>query len=184
MDKPTENNGGASNFTSSEPSTWPAPLVAPPATLTDFDFLVGAWRVKHHRLVGRLVGSTTWEDFEGECRLWPIIGGHGNVDDNVLHAPKGTYRAATLRLFDAERRTWSIYWLDSRALGIDTPMVGGFDGDRGFFYADEIQEGQAITCRFLWFVDDADHCRWEQAFTTDGGSTWETNWQMWLERTA
>jgi hypothetical protein len=33
-------------------------------------------------------------------------------------------------------------------------------------------------------VLDADHCRWEQAFTEDRGLTWEINWTTEFERSA
>jgi hypothetical protein len=32
--------------------------------------------------------------------------------------------------------------------------------------------------RFIWTVTSRDACRWEQAFSVDGGRTWETNWIM------
>jgi hypothetical protein len=157
-------------------------IVAPPASLGDFDFFVGAWRARHHRLVGRLVGSTEWQDFDGSCVMRKILGGNGNLDENVLHIPSGTYEAVTLRLFDPARRVWSIYWIDGRAAALDTPMVGGFADGRGLFYADEQIDGRAVLIRFLWFSDNADQCRWEQAFSTDRGRNWETNWTMRFDR--
>ncbi len=156
---------------------------APPGSATDFDFFAGFWRTSHHRMVGRLVGSTTWEDFDGTCVVTPLMAGHANVDDNVINLPAGPYRAATIRLFNAERRAWSIYWVDGRSIGMDpTPMVGGFEDGRGFFYADEEIGGQMVRVRFLWTVHDADHCQWEQAFSIDGGFDWETNWITRFER--
>jgi hypothetical protein len=153
---------------------------APPGSAEDFDFLVGRWKVHHRRLVGRLVGSTTWEEFEGECEMWKTLGGHGNVDDNVLHLPAGSYRAMTVRVFDPEARAWSIFWIDSRypPSEIEKPVVGGFDGNRGLFYSDDELEGRPVRTRFVWYVDDRDTCRWEQALSVDGGRTWETNWYM------
>jgi hypothetical protein len=32
--------------------------------------------------------------------------------------------------------------------------------------------------RFLWTRTDTESPRWEQAFSDDGGRTWETNWEM------
>ena len=152
----------------------PVPL----GSLGDFDFFVGTWRVAHRRLVGRLVGSTTWEEFEGESTMRKILGGTGNIDENVIRLPKGTYEAVTLRLFNPDTRLWSIYWIDGRMLTIDSPMVGGFEGRHGLFYGDDMHQGQPVRVRFRWFDDAPDRCRWEQAFSIDGGQSWETNWYM------
>jgi hypothetical protein len=159
---------------------------APTGDVDDFDFLVGRWNVRHRRLVGRLVGSTTWEDFDGDCVMRKLLGGQANVDDNVLRAPAGTYRAMTIRVFDPSARQWSIYWIDSRypPERIEDPVVGGFAGDRGLFFADGDWEGRLVRTRFLWQVDGPDSCRWEQAASIDGGLIWETNWYMDFERAA
>jgi len=74
----------------------------------DFDFFFGSWRVSHHKLKQRLAGCTDWEEFEGTCATQPLLDGLGNIDDNVLDAPNGTYRAVTLRAFDSRSHTWSI----------------------------------------------------------------------------
>ncbi len=154
----------------------------PVGSVGDFDFFVGTWRVSHRRLVGRLVGSTHWEEFEGESTMRKILGGTGNLDENVIRAPKGIYQAVTLRLFDPATRLWSIYWVDGRFQKIDTPMVGGFEGPFGLFYGDDVHEGQKVRVRFRWFSDAPDRCRWEQAFSVDGGESWEINWHMSNQR--
>ena len=51
----------------------------------DFDFEFGRWNVKHRRLTDRLVNSADWEIFDGTAEATPILGGNGNVEDNVLH---------------------------------------------------------------------------------------------------
>jgi hypothetical protein len=33
-------------------------------------------------------------------------------------------------------------------------------------------------------VETPDSCRWEQAYSADGGKTWETNWIMEFTRQA
>ena len=148
---------------------------------TDFDFFHGAWSVQHCRLARRLAGCNDWQRFGGQCTVVPLLGGQGNVDDNLIDLPGGAYRAATLRAFDPATRQWSIWWLDGRApaqLGV--PMVGGFDGHRGVFHADELFEGRPIRVRFVWTAGTTP--RWEQAFSQDGGASWETNWTMDFSR--
>ena len=146
---------------------------------TDFDFFLGNWRVMHRRLTERLVGCNEWVEFTGTCMTQPILGGFGNIDDNVLELPSGMYRAATLRSFDAKTETWSIWWLDGRnPNSLDPPVVGRFQDSIGTFYAEDTLDGRPIRVRFQWTSPERDAPRWEQAFSPDAGQTWETTWIM------
>jgi len=151
---------------------------------TDFDFFIGDWRVRHRRLKERLAGCDDWIEFDGACHVRRLLGGAGNCDDNLLAMPGGTYRAVTLRSFDAVTRQWSIWWLDGRfPHRLDPPMIGGFDAGTGVFFADDMFNGMPIRVRFLWHACAGDAPHWEQAFSADGGETWETNWTMAFART-
>lgn len=156
-------------------------MTTPPlrSAATDFDFIVGEWTVKHRRLNARLCGCTEWTEFTGLNSTKKILGGFGNVEDNLLRFPQGDVRAAAFRSFDAQSRQWAIWWLDGRTPHvIDVPMVGGFRRGVGTFYADEAVDGRPIRVRFLWSDITTTSCRWQQAFSPDGGKTWETNWIM------
>lgn len=150
---------------------------------SDFAFAVGHWHVAHRRLRERLVGCTEWVEFDGEMSTQPVLGGFGNVEDNLLHLPEGPYRAIALRSFDPRSRQWAIWWLDARAPHqLDVPVVGTFQDGVGTFYADDRLDGVPIRIRFTWFTSDPQNPRWEQAFSADGGTTWETNWTMDFRR--
>ena len=145
----------------------------------DFDFLIGSWAVHNRRLKERLKGCTEWEEFPATCRARSILGGLGNMDEFVLEPTSGRVDAVTVRLYSPAAREWSIYWAASTGSGrMDVPMVGGFSGSRGEFYSQEVFEGRHIFTRFVWPVQGPDACRWEQAYSPDGGRTWETNWIM------
>lgn len=152
----------------------------------DFDFLLGRWRVTHHRLRERLVGDDRWDTFGGRSTLRPLLGGLGNVDDCEIDLPSGPYRAVTLRSFDPTTGLWAIWWLDGRhPHRLDTPMRGRFEADGvGRFHADEQIDGRPVRVRFLWSHVTPHACRWEQAFSTDGGAHWEVNWVMAFDREA
>jgi len=152
--------------------------------LRDFDFLVGRWRVHHRRLKERLAGNHEWIEFEGTSDVLKVMGGCGLVDDNTLEFPAGPYRAAGLRSYDRKSGLWSIWWLDGRSpLGpLDPPVRGVFHDGVGTFYADETFNDRPIRVRFEWSKIAQDTCHWEQAFSTDGGETWETNWVMDFKR--
>ena len=155
------------------------PTVEPGSAVHDFDFYWGKWRVHHRRLKERLAGSDAWQEFEGTSEAWPLLGGAGNVDDNVLELPAGTYRAISLRSYDPKTEQWSIWWLDGRYPGqLDPPVVGGFKDGIGTFQCDDTFNGKPIIVRFIWSNITPTSTRWEQSFSPDGGQTWEVNWIM------
>jgi hypothetical protein len=167
----------------SNPATPMPTSEAPPAGRADFDFLFGDWWVHNRRLKARLQDSTEWEEFPSLCRARPILGGLGNLDEFTIEAPSGRVEAVTVRLYSPKSQEWSIYWAASSGGGrFDVPMVGRFDGARGEFYSQEVFEGRHIFNRFIWTVVSSEACRWEQAFSVDGGRTWETNWIMEFTR--
>jgi hypothetical protein len=63
-------------------------------------------------------------------------------------------------------------------------VIGRFheSGD-GEFQGEDAQEGTPVLCRFLWSGITVKSARWEQAFSVDGGRSWETNWTMAFRRT-
>lgn len=148
----------------------------------DFDFLAGRWTVAHRRLQRRLEGCEQWDDFAGTCELRPILDGQGNLDENVIELPGGTYRAATLRVFDPVEARWSIWWIDARRGQVEPPVRGTFTGGVGTFYGEDRWDGRAVLVRFLWTDMRQDSACWAQAFSADGGQTWETNWTMQFTR--
>jgi hypothetical protein len=152
--------------------------------LHDFDFLVGHWQVHHRKLKQRLANNHDWVEFEGTLFSQPLMGGYANVDDDVFEVPGGTYRGVAPRSFDAKSGQWSIWWLDSRTptAPLDPPVRGSFQNGVGTFYADDTFNGKAIRIRFIWSRITATSCHWEQAFSPDGGKTWETNWEQDLKR--
>ncbi|WP_204307975.1 hypothetical protein, partial [Klebsiella pneumoniae] len=65
---------------------------------------------------------------------------------------------------------------------LDVPVRGAFEDGIGRFYADDQLDGRPIRVRFTWFIGSDGHPRWEQAFSPDGGVSWETNWSMEFRR--
>ena len=106
------------------------------------------------------------------------MGGWGNIDDNVLNKPSGAYRAVTIRAYDPKTARWAIWWLDGRDPfgNLDPPVIGHFEKGVGTFYADDTFKGKPVRVRFIWSHITATSIRREQAFSADGGKTWETNW--------
>jgi hypothetical protein len=151
---------------------------APMSGSKEFDFLLGRWRVAHSKLRLRLKGSRDWYAFPGMLHVRTILGGLGDIDENLLEDPAGSYSASSLRLFDPKSGEWSVYWIDGRTGGIDKPVVGSFNGRTGRFYNDDAYEGRPVRVRFTYEDLAPGRARWAQAFSPDAGRTWETNWTM------
>lgn len=145
----------------------------------DFDFQIGRYRVHNQRLARRLEGCTEWQEFEATADAHLLLGGLGNTDFfHCREFPTGPLEGMTLRIFDPRTRLWSIYWADDRTCQLQPPVVGRFENGRGEFYGDDMFAGRPIRVRYIWSDITPCTARWEQAFSTDQGKTWETNWRM------
>jgi len=157
-----------------ETPSLPGYSIARTGDVHDFDYFAGAWTTAQRRLKARGVGSTEWEEFPGTLCMTPYLAGAATVDE--IYFPSKKTAGLTLRVFDLKKRQWSIYWVNSAIGKLDpVPVVGGFSGDRGEFYAEDHEDGRAIKVRYLWNKVDREHARWEQAYSYDD-RTWETNW--------
>lgn len=186
-------DGGASwemnweNFFTRTAAT-PAPL--PPRSDTerapdDWAFLAGRWTVRHRKLRKRLAGSRDWDLFGGTFVNWPTLGGSGNAGDNLMEAPSGTFRGIGFRAWDPAAHEWLSWWLDGRDPGrIGAPLRGRFVDGIGTYLSDDEHEGKPVKARVTWSRITRSTARWEQAFSADGGATWEVNWTSDFTRVA
>jgi hypothetical protein len=149
----------------------------------DFDFLIGDWKAHVRRLPDRLVGSNVWVEYDGISNHKKLLDSNANFEEFEVRGAAGHLKAQTLRLYNPESRQWSIYLvdLDKGTLGLP-PVVGGFTGNRGEFYDQEVWKGRAILVRYMWLNISPKSARMEQAFSDDGGKTWEVNWICELSR--
>jgi len=140
-----------------------------------FDFLVGTWDTTQRKMVKPLSGSDEWETSAGTLRSFRMFDGAANVDE--LDLPELGFKGITLRLLNPVTQEWSIYWVNSRNGELALPpVVGRFVDGVGDFFSEEDWHGQAIRVRYRWSDITGTSARWAQAFSTDGGETWETNW--------
>lgn len=150
----------------------------------DFDFDHGLWRTRSSRLRNPLTGSGEWTALEGTTRVIPLQGGRANLADFTADGPAGRIQLISLRLFNPETRQWSLNF-STRGSGVwSVPMVGEFRDGRGVFFDQEEYRGRMILVRFTFINISATEARSEQAFSDDGGRTWETNWINRYERIA
>lgn len=142
----------------------------------DFDFEFGSWRAKLKRLVDPLSGSEEWVEYEGTSVVRRVWDGEANLGELDVEGPAGRIRGLTLRLYDPQARQWYIRWANARDGAVGEPMIGGFEGNRGVFYNQELFSGRAILVRFVFSDISESAFEFEQAFSDDGGKSWEPNW--------
>ncbi|WP_201373158.1 hypothetical protein [Ktedonobacter robiniae] len=90
------------------------------------------------------------------------------------------FEGMTIRAFDQETQQWSIVWLDNRNSPDFRPLLGHFEQGVGLFYQviESPLDGKPVHSRFIWDQITEESARWQQAFSFDGGQTWDTNWIM------
>lgn len=142
----------------------------------DFDFEFGSWKVHLSRRQRPLTGSDTWVEYEGTSVVRRVWNGRANLGEIEVDGPAGHIEGLSLRLYNPESRQWHISWANSRDGSLGPAMVGGFANGRGEFYNQEFLNGRAIFVRFIFSDITPTSFRIEQAFSDDGGKTWETNW--------
>jgi hypothetical protein len=143
----------------------------------DFDFEIGTWKSHGSRLLHPLTGSTTWVDFDGTSVVRKIWNGRANLVELEADGPAaGHIENLSLRLYDPQSHQWSLYYASSKGGTLSVPAVGEFKNGRGELYDTEPFNGRNILVRNVWSDITSTSCHFEQAFSDDGGKTWEVNW--------
>jgi hypothetical protein len=142
----------------------------------DFDFEIGTWKTHVSRLAYPLSGSQTWAEYDGTTVVRKVWDGRANLVELEINGPAGHLEGLSLRLYNPAAHQWSLNFSNSASGTLGQPTVGEFKGDRGEFYDQELFDGRSILVRFVVQKLSADRCRFEQAFSSDGGQTWEVNW--------
>jgi len=142
----------------------------------DFDFEIGTWKTHLSRLVHPLTGSTAWVDYEGVTRVSKVWDGRANLVELEADGSAGHIEALSLRLYNPDSHQWSLNFANGSTGTLGPPTIGEFTHGRGEFYDQEMLNGRSILVRFVISDMTANSCRFEQAFSDDGGKTWEVNW--------
>lgn len=142
----------------------------------DFDWEIGTWKTRLSRRLRPLTGSKEWVEYEGTSVVSKVWGGRANLVELDVTGPAGRIEALSLRLYNPESRQWSLNFSNVRTGTMFPPTIGEFKNGRGEFSSEETLNGRAILVRFIISDITRDSARFEQAFSDDGGKTWEVNW--------
>ena len=143
----------------------------------DFSWEMGSWttnvRVRRNPLSGE---APKWAEYVGTSVVKPLLGGRANFVELSVAGPTGKIEGGSLRLYNPQSRQWSLNFASVNDGLLTAPVYGGFSGNRGLFYGQDMIDGRAILVRFIITKVSANEARFEQAYSTDGGVTWEDNW--------
>jgi hypothetical protein len=150
----------------------------------DFDFEIGTWKTHLRRLVHPLTGSTTWVECDGTTVVRKVWGGKANPVELEADCPNAHMELASWRLYNPESHQWNLNVSSVKQGMLGTPNIGDFRNGRGEFYGQDTINGRAILDRFVISDITPNSCHFEQAFSEDGGKTWEVNWVATDTRTS
>ena len=138
----------------------------------DFDWDYGVWKTHQRRRLNPLTGSNTWVEYHGTDVVQRIWDG---ANSGMIEAdgPAGHLEILGLRLYNPDSHQWSVYFITPGS--VSKPAVGEFINGRADFYDQEIYKGRYIFLRFSVSDITPKSCHFEQAFSDDGGKSWEVN---------
>jgi hypothetical protein len=142
----------------------------------DFDFDFGTWKTHSTRLLHPLTGSKEWRDMDGITVVSKIWGGRANLAEYKADGSAGHIELLALRLYDPIAHQWSINFATPTVGTLGIPGIGELRNGRIEFYDQEPLNSKAILVRFSIWGITPDTAQSEQAFSADGGKTWEVNW--------
>ncbi len=154
----------------------PQPVPAKRDGQKDFDFEIGTWKTHLKRLLNPLTGSTKWVEYEGTSVVRKVWNGRANLLELDVTGPTGRIEGLSLRLYNPESRQWSLNFANINGGVMAEPTLGEFKNGRGEFFNQETLNDRAIFVRFVISCSNPNTCHFEQAFSDDGGKTWEVNW--------
>lgn len=143
----------------------------------DFDFDFGTWKTHSSRLMHPLTGANDWREMDGTTVVSKVWGGRANLAVYKADGSAGSVELLALRVYNPTTRQWSINFAHPAGGTLsDTPGIGEFRNGRVDFYDQETVNGKAALVRFSMWGITPDRAQSEQAFSADGGKTWEVNW--------
>lgn len=144
----------------------------------DFDWEIGTWatavKVRRNPLSGT---AADWAEYKGTSAVQPLLQGHANFVDLSVAGSRGKIEGGSLRLYNPKAGQWSLNYVSIGGGVLTAPVFGAFDGKgRGLFYGQDTLDGRTIMVRFIITQVSPREAHFEQAYSTDGGQSWEDNW--------
>jgi hypothetical protein len=87
-----------------------------------------------------------------------------------------------LMLYNAKSHQWTVNFANGAQGTLSPPAFGEFRDGRGEFFDSDTYNGRTIAVRYTWSDITPTTHHLEQAFSADGGKSWESNLKVTLTR--
>jgi hypothetical protein len=105
-----------------------------------------------------------------------VLDVRANLVELKVAGSAGRIEGLSLRLYSPQAHQWTLNFANISNGQLTPAAIGEFKNGRGEFYNQDILHGRSIFVRFVISDITEKSCRFEQAFSADGGKTWEVNW--------
>jgi hypothetical protein len=165
---------------------WRSSLAAIPAQAQDqphaFDFHFGTWRTHILSRTATAAGAVRWVRMTGTVIDQPLWGGRANLEKIEASGSGRHFQGLTLFLYDPKTGEWSQQYADSSDGIMEEPAYGQFKNGRGVLYGWSGSDGKRALERDTWSNITPNSYHFEIASSTDGGSSWVTEFVAQLTR--
>jgi hypothetical protein len=148
-----------------------------PVVSNEFDFEIGTFKSRSTRLLKPLTGSTKWVETDGTTVVSRVWGGRSNLAEIHIDPPFGPIDFLALRWYNPAAHQWFLDFANAADGTLGVPMAGVFNNGRVDFYDAEPVGGRSTLVRFALWPTSRETSASEQAFSADGGQTWEVNYK-------
>ncbi|REJ75672.1 MAG: hypothetical protein DWQ47_09400 [Acidobacteria bacterium] len=146
-----------------------------------FDFWIGEWDVN----LRVQQPDKTWKDqHKAKAHIYSILGGKAILE--LWSEGKEGINGYSLRYYNPQKKKWDLWlnWAGKNRSGTNG-LEGEFRHGRGEFFGEtKLPDGNTRISRFTFSDISKNSLRWDDAFSTDGGKTWASNWIMEFTRKA
>ena len=150
----------------------------------DFDFDIGVWRTRIHRILDPLTGGKQAVDLAGTVTVRKVWGGRASLEEIEVDGPAGHWEGLNLFLYNPQAHQWSQTYSNAKAGTLGAPFIGEFKNGRAVLYSPDTLDNRTILLRAVWSNIETNSHDYAESYSEDGGETWKLSFSAHLTRAA
>ena len=162
-----------------------SPIGAAPVRdgLHDVDFNLGKWHTSIRRYADPFSAPSHFASLEGTVTVRPVWNGKALLEEIEADGPNGHWQGLTLFLYNPQSGQWSQNYANAAQGHFEAAATIGEQRGRDIeLYSTDTAGGRAILVKGLWSEIEPDSHRYTEAYSDDGGRTWQTAFDARLTR--